>query len=107
MKRDLNTVIGSRELCVWQPASGITWIQTRSAQFARKLSQRGDSRLIVRGVAGGYLRTFELHHSLAWACRLIARYTAAETLTNEPKNSPACPANPLALARHLTARGQS
>jgi len=105
MKRELNTVIGSRKLCVWQPAPGVTWIQTRSAQFARKLSQRGDSRLIVRGVVGGYLRTFEFHHSLAWACRLIARYTAAETPTNERKNSPACPTNAPELKLDSTARG--
>jgi len=57
-------------------------VQTRSPQFARKLSQRNDSRPVVRGVAGGYLRTFEFEHGLAWARRLIARYTRNETPTN-------------------------
>jgi hypothetical protein len=83
--------IGCHELSAWQVASGIVWVQTRSPQFARKLSQRSDSRLIVRGVAGGYLRTFEFQHGLAWARRLIARYTAAETPTNARKIAPACP----------------
>ena len=83
--------LGTHELSAWQIAPGVTWLQTRSPQFARKLSQRGDSRLIVRGVAGGYLRTFEFHHGLAWARRLIARYTAAATPTNARKIAPACP----------------
>jgi hypothetical protein len=105
MTRDLNTVIGTPELCGWQPAPGVTWVQTRSPQFARKLSQRNDSRLIVRGVAGGYLRTFEFLRNLAWARRLISRYIADETLTNARKNSPACPAVAPELAWHVTARG--
>ena len=80
--------IGNCELSAWQIAPGSTWVQTRSPQFARKLSQRGDSRLVVRGVAGGYLRTFEFKHGLAWARRLIARYqTKSETPTNARKNS--------------------
>lgn len=81
--------IGCRELSAWQVAPGITWIQTRSPQFARKLSQRSDSRLIALGVAGGYLRTFSFHHGLAWARRLIARYQAkSETPTNARKIQP-------------------
>lgn len=50
----LNEVIGSGVLGAWQPVRGVTWVQTRSPQFARKLSQRRDSRLVARGVAGGY-----------------------------------------------------
>jgi len=107
MTRDLNTVIGSPELYAWQPAPGVTWVQTRSPQFARKLSQRGDSRLIVRGVAGGYLRTFEFYHRLAWARCLINRYTADETPTNTRKNSLACPVVAPELALNLTARSQT
>ena len=83
--------IGRHELSAWQVASGIMWVQTRSPQFARKLSQRSDSRLVASGVAGGYLRTFEFHHGLAWARRLIARYTTAETPTNARKIAPICP----------------
>jgi hypothetical protein len=80
--------IGTRELSAWKVASGVVWVQTRSPQFARKLSQRSDSRLVARGVAGGYLRTFEFPHGLAWAGRLIARYTKNGTATNARKSAP-------------------
>jgi hypothetical protein len=85
--------IGCRELAAWQVSPGVVWVQTRSPQFARKLSQRADSRLVVRGVAGGYLRTFEFKHGLAWAKRLIARYTQNGAATNALKTalvSPSC-----------------
>jgi len=87
----LNTSIGTNGLCAWQVAPGITWVQTRSPQFARKLTQRSDSRPVAKGVAGGYLRTFEFRHSLAWAQRLIARYTKTETATNASKITSLCP----------------
>jgi hypothetical protein len=90
---ELNTVIGDRLLCAWQPVPSVCWVQTRSPQFARKLSQRSDSRLVMRGVAGGYLRTFEFPHGLAWAGRLIARYTKNGTATNARINTPARPTN--------------
>ena len=73
---------GTRELSAWQVAPGVTWIQARSPQFVRKLSQRSDSRLVATGVAGGYLRIYEFPHRLSWARRLIARYTATVTQTN-------------------------
>lgn len=88
----LNTTVGTSELCAWQPVPGVTWVQTRSAEFARKLSRRHDSRLVAYSVAGGYLRTFEFFHSLAWALRLITRY---QRLTNEAKPPPKCPGNAL------------
>jgi hypothetical protein len=88
MKTD---TIGDRRLSAWQVAAGVVWVQTRSPQFARKLSQRSDSRLVARGVAGGYLRTFEFQHGLAWAGRLIARYTKNKTATNAQKSAPICP----------------
>ena len=68
-------VVGNRDLSAWLVSPGVTWIQTRSPRFARKLSQRSDSRLVARGVSGGYLRTFEFPHGVAWAKRLIGRYT--------------------------------
>lgn len=75
--------VGTRELSAWLVAPGVTWVQTRSPQFARKLSQRSDSRLVAQGVAGGYLRIFEFRRGLAWAGRLIARYqTKSETATD-------------------------
>jgi hypothetical protein len=81
----LNTVIGTRELCAWQPCTRITWVQTRSPEFARKLHQRADGRLVAWGVAGGFLRTYEFPHSLGWARDLIARYTSNELATNGRK----------------------
>jgi hypothetical protein len=69
----------------------VVWVQTRSPQFARKLSQRSDSRLVARGVAGGYLRTFEFPHGLAWAGRLIARYVKNGKATNARKSASLCP----------------
>jgi hypothetical protein len=83
--------IGDRWLSAWQVASGVVWVQTRSPQFARKLSQRGDSRLVARGVAGGYLRMFGFPHGLAWAGRLIVRYTKNGMATNARKSAPVCP----------------
>jgi hypothetical protein len=47
-------IIGDRELSAWLVAPGETWIQTRSPQFARKLSQRSDSHQVACGVAGVY-----------------------------------------------------
>lgn len=83
--------IGTSELSAWLVAPGVTWVQTRSPQFARKLSQRSDSSLVACGIAGGYLRTFEFRHGLAWARRLIARYNRSGMATNARKNAPVCP----------------
>ena len=84
--------IGTPELSAWQVAPGVTWIQTRWPRFARKLSRRADSKLVARGVAGGFLRTFEFQRGLAWARRLIDRYQSAEQVTNARKIAPTCPA---------------
>lgn len=85
--------IGNRELSAWQVAPGVVWVQTRLPQFARKLADRSDSRLVANGVAGGYLRIFEFRHGMAWAARLIARYqTKRETPTNGRKTTPIRPA---------------
>ena len=78
----LNEAIGGPGLCAWQPERGVVWVQTRDPHHARRLGQRSDGRLVARGVAGGYLRTFEFQRSLAWAERLMKRYMADETATN-------------------------
>jgi hypothetical protein len=84
MNEPLNTTVGDRNLCAWQPVTGVCWVQTRVASIAEKLRRRSDSRLVVTGVSGGYLRTFEFDgKTLGWAKRLIARYTSGETITNE------------------------
>lgn len=88
----MNTqTIGDRWLSAWQVDFGVTWIQTRSPKFARKLSQRMDSRLVASGVSGGYLRTYEFHHGMAWAARLFGRYTQNQTATNARKVRQFCP----------------
>jgi hypothetical protein len=78
----LNTAIGDRDLCAWQPVRGIVWVQTRNPNHARGLAKRSDCKLVAWGVAGGYLKTFEFRQSLGWAARLMRRYTVAETTAN-------------------------
>ena len=87
----LNQVIGDRELCAWQPVRGIVWVQTRDPKHAQRLARRSDSKRVVAGVAGGYLKTFEFARSMAWAMRLLARYTRGETVTNEALGGAICP----------------
>jgi hypothetical protein len=87
----LNEVIGNRELSAWQVSPGMTWVQARDPKHARRMAQRKDSRLVGYGVAGGFLRIFQFHHGLAWARRLIARYTQTEPPINARINAPACP----------------
>src|SRR5262245_44693488 len=90
-KVGLNEAIGGRELCAWQPERGVVWVQTRDWRHARRLGQRRDGRLVARGVAGGYLRTFEFRRSLAWAERLMKRYTTERTATNARSGRAICP----------------
>ena len=77
-------------MCAWQPVRGVVWVQTRNPKHARRMAQRKNGRLVVRGVAGGYLRTFEFRGSLAWAARLMKRYLADETATNEALGRTEC-----------------
>ncbi len=87
----LNQVIGDRDLCAWQPVRGIVWVQTRNPKHAQRLARRRDSKRIVVGVAGGYLKIFEFAKPMSWAIRLLARYTRGETVTNEALDSAVCP----------------
>ena len=87
----LNTVIGDRALNAWQPVRGVVWIQTRNPDHARRMAKRCDGRRVVYGVAGGYLKTFEFRRSLAWAVRLIKRYTAAGVTANAALGGAICP----------------
>lgn len=88
----LNEVIGTRELCAWQVAPGVTWVQARLPEHANRLAKRSDGRLVARGMAGGYLKTYAFRHSLSWAAKLIRRYTrqnhTANTRINAPVSSP-------------------
>jgi hypothetical protein len=87
----VDRVVGDRALCAWQPVSGLTWVQTRNPSHARRMAKRRDGRLVVRGMAGGYLKTFEFWRSLTWALRLMRRYVAAEMTANEAPNRATCP----------------
>jgi len=79
-RKNFNHVIGDSDLCAWRPVSGVVWVQTRNPKHAVRLARRSDSRLVVRGMAGGYLKTFEFAgKTLAWAGRLIRRYRVSET----------------------------
>ena len=78
----MNTAAGDQELCAWQPVRGVVWVQTRCPQLGRQLGRRRDGRMVVCGVAGGYLRAFEFRRSLAWAGRLMKRYRSDEMVTN-------------------------
>ena len=64
-------------LCSWPVESGVSWIQTNDAGFSRKLAKRSDTRLVAVGVAGGFLRIFEMQRPPAFMRSLIARYEAA------------------------------
>ena len=87
----LNTAAGGRDLCAWQPVRGVVWVQTRNPNHARRIAKRSDGRLVAYGVAGGYLKTFELLRSLPWAVRLMNRYTAAEMTANAALGRAICP----------------
>ena len=55
------------------------------------MAKRSDGKLVAWGVAGGYLKTFEFQQSMAWAIRLLNRYTSAETTANEALGHANCP----------------
>jgi hypothetical protein len=67
----------SDSLSAWPVAPGVSWIQTNNPGIARKLVKRSDTRLVGVGVAGGYLRIFEMRRSPAFIRRLVIRYMAA------------------------------
>ena len=87
----LNTAIGDGELCAWQPVRGVVWVQTRNPSHARRMAKRSDARLVVRGVASGFLKTFEFRRPLTWAGRLISRHMAAEVTANAALKRAVCP----------------
>ena len=67
---------GTSQLCVWRDAPGICRFQTRTAAFARKLTQRSKARLVAWSVSGGYLRLFQ-EPIKPWRARnLVERYLA-------------------------------
>jgi len=86
-----NTSVGNHDLCAWQPVRGITWVQTRNPNHARRMAQRSDSHVVVTGLWGGYLKTFEFRKPLSWAVRLIERYEANDKAANAARKLAICP----------------
>lgn len=85
----LNEAIGDWSLSAWQPVRGVVWVQTPVAAYAGKLSSRSDSRLVSQGVHGGYMRVFEFEgKSMAWAARLVERYSGRNILGGTGANGP-------------------
>lgn len=72
--------------CGWPVRAGVSWIQTREPQLARKLSRRSDTRLVGIGVIGGFLRIFEIRRSPSFVRRLITRYEAANERFRDPQS---------------------
>ena len=97
----LNTAVGDRDLCAWQPVRGIVWVQTRNSKHARRLAQRDDGKLVAWGLAGGYLKTYEFAQSITWAIDLMARYTAVETTANEALGDAKRPQTKLSTTRSI------
>lgn len=95
----LNKCVGDRDVCAWQPTAGITWVQTRNPEHARRLARRRDGRLVAYAVVGGFLRTFEFTRPLSWAIRLMARYKANERGTNAASGRAICPKPNLSVSR--------
>jgi hypothetical protein len=91
MSAATNISIGTRELEAWQPTPGVTWVQTRLPEHANRLAKRSDARLVVRGMAGEFLKTFEFRHPLSWAEQLIRRYTCRNHTANAGQNLLASP----------------
>ena len=78
----IGDTIGNSAISAWLAASGVCWIQTSSARHARRLSQRSDTRMVGKSVAGGFLRTFEVQRPLSWAKRFIRSHEKNEEPTN-------------------------
>src|SRR5262245_33172338 len=81
-----NDTFGTEELSTWPFSPGVCRFQTRSPEFARKLSQRSGARLVAFSVNGGFLRIYQEEIEPWRARQLIARYLmhgeTIETLTN-------------------------
>jgi hypothetical protein len=71
---DVNATYDPSELCAWQVAPGLFWIQTTEPQFSRKLEKRQDVRRVgITGVTH-FRRTFEIRGTWRKIHRIIDRY---------------------------------
>lgn len=83
----------------WRVGPCCSRIEVRTAAHAKRLRERGDTRLVAVGVAGGYLRVFEIRRPPWFVRKLVARYRVKEETRNEaaanarfcePPSSPRC-----------------
>jgi hypothetical protein len=65
---------GPPELCAWQVAPGVFWIQTMEPKFSRKLEKREDARRVESTGVNNFRRTFEIHGTWRKIRRIIDRY---------------------------------
>jgi hypothetical protein len=65
---------GPPELCAWQIAPGVFWIQTTEPRFSRKLEKRRDARRVEISGVNHFRRTFEIHGSRRKIQRIIDRF---------------------------------
>ena len=49
-----------KELTAWLVGEKTYWVQTRVSNYAKELAKLDNSRLVAHGVAGGFLKTYEL-----------------------------------------------
>src|SRR5262249_57120326 len=76
---------GSDELCTWPVGPGICRFQTTSPEFASKLAERSNARLVGWSVNGHYLRIYQEEIEPWRARQLVTRYL---TPTNEAFSAP-------------------
>jgi len=72
--RDVNKSYGPPELCAWQVAPGVFWIQTTEPRYSRKLEKREDARRVEVSGINHFRRTFELQGTWRKIQRIINRY---------------------------------
>ena len=69
-----NDTFGTEELCTWPVGHGVCRFQTRSAKFARKMSQRSGAQLVAWSVDGDYLRIYQENIEPWRARQLVTRF---------------------------------
>ena len=95
--RDVNATYGPPELCAWQVAPGVFWIQTTEPQFSRKLEKREDTRRVGITGVNHFRRTFETRGRWRKIQGIIDRYlvSAGDQFSGDlrPQNSSKNPAS--------------
>src|SRR5215472_11205881 len=76
--RDVNATYGSPELCAWQVAPGLFWIQTTKPEFSRRLEKRKDMRRVEVNGLNHFRRTFETRGRWRKIRRIIDRFLVSD-----------------------------